>query len=74
MLEQTDAINNYLTSAEIAGLNIMSSEDRIRTIRNRILLNLSQIYKTKGTEAAVKMLLLCYGIPTALLSIRDTEE
>jgi hypothetical protein len=70
-LEQANVLNNFLTSDEVVGLNSMSAEDRVKTIRNRILLNLPQIYKAKGTENSVKMLLSCYGIPTTLLSIRE---
>lgn len=70
-LEQSTLINNYLTADEISGLNSLSAEERVKIIRNRILVNLSQIYKTKGTEEAVKMLLSCYGVPTGLLQIRE---
>lgn len=71
ILEQSSLINNYLTSNEFDGLNSMSIEERVRSVRNRILVNLPQIYKTKGTEEAVKMLLSCYGIPSTLLSVRE---
>lgn len=70
-LEQASLLNNFLTSNEINGLSSMSAEDRIKTIRNRILINLPQIYKTKGTEEAVRLVLSCYGIPSTLLSIRE---
>lgn len=69
--EQSSLISNFLSSAEINGANSMSDEDRIKTIRNRLLLNLPKIYKTKGTETAVRMLLSCYGIPANLLSARE---
>lgn len=71
ILEQSSLIDNYLTSNEIDGLNSMSTEDRIKTIRNRILINLPRIYKTKGTEEAIKLILSCYGIPSTLLNIRE---
>jgi len=70
-LEQTDLLNNFLTSNQIAGLNSMSAEDRLKTIRNRILQNLPAIYKAKGTDEAVQLILGCYGIPSALLSVRE---
>jgi PKD repeat protein len=70
-LEQSNLINNYLNSDQQEGLNSLSAEDRLKTIRNRILINLPQIYKTKGTEEAVRLILACYGIPSALLSIRE---
>jgi PKD repeat protein len=70
-LEQSNILNNYLTSEEVGNLNAISAEDRLKIIRNRILINLPQIYKTKGTEEAVKLILACYGIPSSLLSVRE---
>lgn len=70
-LEQATLINNYLTSDQNENLNEMSAEDRLKTVRNRIFANLPLIYKTKGTEEAVRLLLACYGIPSTLLSIRE---
>lgn len=70
-LEQTNMLNNYLTSNELSGLNAMSAEERTKAIRNRVLLNLPKIYKTKGTETSVKLLLSCYGIPSSLISLRE---
>ncbi len=70
-LEQANLINNFLTSDQQDGLNSMSAEDRLKEVRNRILINLPIIYKTKGTEASVKAILACYGIPSSLLTIRE---
>jgi hypothetical protein len=70
-LEQADLINNFLTDKQVSSLGQMSAEDRLKTIRNRVLFNLPQIYKTKGTEESVRLLLACYGIPSVLLSIRE---
>jgi len=70
-LEQSNILSNYLTSDEIVGLNSMSSEERLGTIRNRLLISLPQIYKTKGTEESIRLILACYGIPSSLLSIRE---
>jgi PKD repeat protein len=70
-LESSNLLNNYLTSEQIPGLNTMSAEERLKAIRNRILVNLPQIYKTKGTAESVRLILACYGIPSALLSIRE---
>lgn len=70
-LEQSNILSNYLTSEEVVGLNSMSAEDRLKVVRNRLLVSLPQIYKTKGTEEAVKLILACYGIPSALLSVRE---
>ena len=70
-LEQANLVNNYLTADQLAGLNVMSAEERLKLVRNRLLNNLSQIYKTKGTVESVRLLLACYGIPSSLLSIRE---
>lgn len=70
-LEHSNILNNYLSSDQIIGLNKMSSEERLKIVRNRLLVNLPQIYKTKGTTEAVKLILACYGIPSTLLSIRE---
>jgi hypothetical protein len=70
-LEQSNLLNNYLTDQEVPGLNAMSAEDRLKVIRNRVLSTLPQIYKTKGTEEAVRLVLACYGIPNVLLSVRE---
>lgn len=70
-LEQSNILNNYLTSEQIEGLNQMSAEDRLKAIRNRVLANLSGIYKAKGAEEAVQLIMACYGIPLVLLSIRE---
>ena len=71
ILEQTDLTNNYLNSSQQLGLGSMSAEERLKEIRNRLLINLPRIYKTKGTEESIKTILSCYGIPSSLLSIRE---
>jgi len=70
-LEQANLINNYLTEAQDSSLGQMSAEERLKTVRNRIFSNLPQIFKTKGTEESVRLLLACYGIPSVLLSVRE---
>ena len=70
-LEQVNLINNYLATDQQAGLNSMSAEDRLKEVRNRVLINLPRIYKTKGTEESVRAILACYGIPSSLLSVRE---
>ena len=70
-LEQSNVLNNYLSSNELKELNRLSAEDKLKIIRNRLLVNLPQIYKTKGTEEAIKIILSCYGIPSSLLSVRE---
>lgn len=70
-LEQANMLNNYLTSEQQEGLNGMSAEDRLKEVRNRILINLPRIFKTKGTEESVRVILACYGVPSSLLTIRE---
>lgn len=70
-LEQANLINNFLTEDQVASLGQMSAEERLKTVRNRIFFNLPQIFKTKGTEESVRLLLSCYGIPSVLLSVRE---
>jgi PKD repeat protein len=70
-IEQTDLLNNYLTDQQLGGLNSMSAEERMKEIRNRILQNLPAIYKSKGTDEAIQLILACYGIPPVLLNIRE---
>ncbi len=62
-----------LASAEVytTGSSSMTAEDRVRAIHSRVLNALPQIYKTKGTEESIKLLLSCYGIPSNLLDIRE---
>ena len=70
-LEQSNLLNNYLTQEQLTNLNTMSSEERLQAVRNRMLINLPGIYKSKGTEESVRLLMACYGIPSTLLSIRE---
>lgn len=70
-LDQSNLVDNYLTSNQLDDLNSMSSEDRLKVLRNRLFINLPQIYKTKGTEESIRLILSCYGIPSSLLSIRE---
>jgi hypothetical protein len=65
--EDASTLQTYLTSATSS----LSTEDRSKAIRTRILSTLPQIYKTKGTEEAIKLLLACYGIPSNLLDVRE---
>ena len=71
LLDQGTLVDNFLNADQISGLNTLSSEERIKEIRNRILITLPKIYKTKGTDAAVKLILSCYGIPSTLLNVRE---
>ena len=49
----------------------MSDSNRTRNIWNRILITLPQLYKTKGTEECVRLILSCHGIPTDLISVKE---
>lgn len=49
----------------------LSAEDRTKAIRTRLLTTLPQIYKTKGTEEAIRLILACHGIPPEILQIRE---
>lgn len=62
--------NVYLDSVD-GGVNVMSDLDRTRNIWNRILVTLPQLYKTKGTEECVRLMLSCHGIPTDLISVKE---
>lgn len=61
----------YLNSLNGPTYNVLSAQDRLRMIWNRILVTLPGIFKHKGTEACVQFLMACYGLPTSLLSIRE---
>lgn len=69
-LDKEDISNNYL-DLDLNGINEISSNDRTRQIWNRILNTLPQIYKTKGTEECIKMVLSCCGIPSTMVSIKE---
>lgn len=65
--EDVSSLDIYSTSISSS----MSEEDRTKAVRSRILSTLPQIYKTKGTDESIKLLLACHGIPSSLLSIRE---
>jgi hypothetical protein len=67
ILSEDNILNYNLTNSNSA----ISSDDRIKIIENRILKNLPLIYKTKGTQQSVDLLLACYGIPQSLLNIKE---
>lgn len=70
-LKNVDVDINYLSKNDFLNYDETSFEDRLRSIWNRILVTLPLIYKTKGTETCVRLLLSCYGIPSTLLTIRE---
>ena len=61
----------YLNSLNSSSYNVISAEERLQTIWNRILMTLPGIYKTKGTEECVRYLMSCYGLPSSLINIRE---
>ena len=61
----------YLNSMDSSSYNALSSQQRLQTIWNRILVNLPGIYKTKGTEQCVDYLMACYGLPSSMITIRE---
>lgn len=69
-LESLNIGENYLDRS-LSGTNVFSSEERTRQVWNRILNTLPLIYKTKGTEECIRLVLSCYGIPSTLLNIRE---
>ena len=65
--EDAATLDVFTTSLSSA----MSAEDRTKAIRTRLLSSLPYIYKTKGTEEAIQLILSCHGIPSNLLDIRE---
>jgi hypothetical protein len=71
LIGNLDLNDVYLNSLNASSYNVMSGEQRLQTIWNRILVTLPGIYKTKGTEECVRYLMACYGLPSSLISIRE---
>ena len=69
-LESLSIFDNYLDT-NLSGINTLSADERTRQIWNRILNTLPLIYKTKGTEECIKLILSCYGIPSTLIHIKE---
>lgn len=61
----------YLNSMNSASYDVLSGQQRLQIIWNRILVNLPGIYKTKGTEQCVNYLMACYGLPSSMITIRE---
>jgi len=51
--------------------NKLSYKDKTETIWKRILDTLPQIYKTKGAQECINLILACHGIPLNILTIRE---
>lgn len=69
-LESLDISENYLDKS-LNGKSEFSADERTRQIWNRILNTLPLLYKTKGTEECIKLVLACYGIPSTLINLRE---
>lgn len=69
-LETLNIADNYL-DLDTGGNNQFSADERTRQAWNRILNTLPLIYKTKGTEECINLILSCYGIPSTLVNIRE---
>lgn len=69
-LESLNISDNYLDS-DLNGTVSISADNRTREVWNRILNTLPLIYKTKGTEECIRLVLSCYGIPSTLINIRE---
>lgn len=61
----------YLNSLNSPIYNLLSAQERLKTIWNRILVSLPGIYKTKGTAECVNYLMSAYGLPSSLITIRE---
>ena len=61
----------YLNSLNSSSYDVLSGQQRLQTIWNRILVNLPGIYKTKGTTECVNYLMACYGLPSSMITIRE---
>lgn len=68
-----DTSTDYANKNEIDAYlsNVMSYKDKTETIWKRILDTLPQIYKTKGTQECINLILACHGIPLNILTIRE---
>ena len=69
-LDFTDISNTYLDTKS-SGNSIFSADERTRQIWNRILNTLPLIYKSKGTDECIRIVLACYGIPSTLINIKE---
>ena len=51
--------------------DVLSGQQRLQTIWNRLLVTLPGIYKTKGTTECVNYLMACYGLPPSMITVRE---
>ncbi len=71
IINSLDIDQVYLNSMDSASYNVLSGQQRLQTIWNRILVNLPGIYKSKGTIECVNFLMACYGLPSSMITIRE---
>jgi hypothetical protein len=69
--DEADITNTYLSNTYNSGSYEFSLDDRTKIIWKRILTNLPVIYKSKGTQEAIKYILSCYGVPRNLIQIKE---
>jgi len=67
----TDFANKSTLSSYATDSSSISAKNKNEIIWKRILDTLPQIYKTKGTEECINLLLSCYGVPLNILTIRE---
>lgn len=69
--EDDSDVASILEFYSTGSLNTNTDDSRMKSIWNRILTNLPLIYKTKGTEECINILLSCYGIPSTYLTVKE---
>lgn len=72
LIESSDTVENYLSSADQSGLvNGISVDEKTKTIWKRMLINLPAVYKSKGTEECIRQIFSIYGVPNNLITIKE---
>lgn len=72
LIESSDTIENYLSSADRSNLvNSISVDEKTKTIWKRMLINLPAIYKSKGTEECIRQIFSIYGVPNNLITLKE---
>lgn len=68
-----DTSTDFANKSEIVSYisNTVSYKDKTESIWKRILDTLPQIYKTKGTQECINLILSCHGIPLNILTVRE---
>ena len=71
IISSLDIDEVYLNSMNSSFYGVLSGQERLQTIWNRILVSLPGIYKTKGTLECVNYLMSCYGLPSSMITVRE---